>query len=489
MVSTRAWWMISCAAIACGDGFGRRDVTAGITSTSAGAGGDATIGDASTGHDATSDADTTHAGSSASTAASDGDSSSSGDGGSTPTASVVGLDFLCKLINGTSVEDPSANHTHTRFNLRATDLGIPLVIAERLHLFFGDTHGYREIWAIGEDPDSVAHVDAAAAASDPSVLCTQLEFIVTPDVPSVAADTDASILRDFAVGWMSPPPGEDLSAYIGHHPAPFPAIPGSFEVPSGALAIDDAVYLFWAGKSEFEPHDRMTLSYLVRWDEPRTQPTYQIVRPIDSLPSGALGGRFLQILPFVSDDTIYLFGTGEYRRSGIYLARMPKSALEQGGGEELWDPSAAAWVDPASAIDPVVEREGVGELGGVFVPGPDLWLLMYQHAATIGGTLVSNKIVVRTAPAPEGPWSEQLVVIDMADPLFQLQHCCLAEPCVGEQIWQCQQAGLYGAYPLPNPRVTPADDGSYAVDLPFVVSTWMPYDVVLFEAHLVLAPQ
>ena len=69
------------------------------------------------------------------------------------------------------------------------------------------------------------------------------------------------------------------------------------------------------------------------------------------------------------------------------------------------------------------------------------------------------------------------------------QHCCLAEPCIGEQIWQCASTGLYGAYPLPEPRVTPQDDGTYAVDLPFVVSTWMPYNVVLFEARLLLAPQ
>ncbi len=472
--------------VGCGDGFGRPDDGSDPTSAGDGAGptgasdpsdddGNATTGSP---HDTDDDAST--------------DAESTG-GDAPPGSRVAGLDFHCKLINDESVDDPSANHTHTRFNLRATDLGIPVVIGDALHLFFGDTHGWKEIWAIGEDPDSVAFVDAAAVAADPAVMCTELAFYVTPDLPSVAADTDPSIERDFAVGWMSPPPGEDLSDYIGHHPGPFPAIPGSFEVPTGALAKGDDVWVFWAGKSQFEPYATMNLSYLVRWDPPRDLPEYQIVRAIDALDGGALGGHFIQILPIVEGDTLYLFGTGDFRRTGVHLARMPIDALESGTATELWDPSSGAWIDPTSldaaaraAIQPVVETGSVGELGGLFVPGPDVYLLMYQQAMAAGDALLSNRIVVRTAPAPTGPWSEQLVVIDMADPAFALQHCCLAEPCVGEQIWQCNSAGLYGAYPLPNPRVTAQDDGTHAVDLLFVVSTWMPYDVVLFEARLIL---
>lgn len=472
---------LALAAESCGDDDGRAADGSGPTTASTS---DTTSASSDPGDD---DDDGTPTSTSASDTGADASTDPDGTGGDPPPpSSVAGLDFHCKLINDESVQDPSANETHTRFNLRATDLGIPLVIDESLHFFFGDTHGYEEIWAIGEDPDSVGFVDAAAVAADPAVMCTQLSFLVTPDVPSVAADTDPAIQRDFAAGWMTPPPGESLSDYIGNHPAPFPAIPGSFEVPTGALAIADDVYLFWAGKSQFEPYATMNLSYLVRWDPPRDLPTYQIVRPIDALADGALAGRFIQILPFVEGDTLYMFGTGDFRRTGIHLARMPIAALESGAGTEVWDPAAAAWVDPPAAIDPLVETDGVGEMGGVFIPGPDVYLLMYQHAVTAGDALVSNRVVVRTAPAPTGPWSEQLVVIDMFDPDFMLQHCCLAEPCIGDQIWQCNQAGLYAAYPLPNPRVTPQDDGSYAVDLPFVVSTWMPYDVVLFEARLVL---
>jgi hypothetical protein len=458
---------------------------------------DTGVGDSGENDDdpAAEDGDDTGAGGDTGNPTDDGGSETDDGGAEIPAPSLEGLDFRCKVINAESVEAPTANHTHTRFNLRGTDLGIPVVIGDLLHVFFGDTHGYREIWAIGEDPDSVAFVDAEAAATDPGVLCSDLSFYVTPDVPSVAADTDPTVERDFAAGWMFPPPGEELSSYITHHPAPFPNIPGSFEVPSGALALESDVYLFWAGKSEFEPHHRMTLSYLVRWDPPRQLPEYQIVRPIDSLYDGALGGHFIQILPLLDGDTLYLFGTGEFRRSGIYLARMPVRSLETGAGVEVYDPSSGAWLDPATldsraraAIPPVVETGGVGELGGLFVPGPDVFLLMYQHATIAGDQLASNRVVVRTAPTPTGPWSEQITAIDMFDPAFMLEHCCLSEPCGDAQIWKCDAAGLYGAYPLPTPKVQPRTDGRFDVELPFLVSTWIPYNVVMFEARLALSP-
>jgi hypothetical protein len=404
------------------------------------------------------------------------------------TPQLDGWDLHCKLISDESVEDPTANATHTRFNLRGTDLGIPVEIDGALHLFFGDTHGYRVIWAPGEDPDSVAFVDAAAVAADPTVLCSQLQFYVTPDVPSVAAGVDASIERDFAGGFMVPPRGESIDTYVLNHPEPFPNIPGSFEVPAGALAIDDALYLFWAGRAEFDPYARMTLSYLARWDAPRDLPTYQIVRPIDSMYDGALGGHFMQILPFVVDDAVYMLGTGEYRRSGVYLARVPLRGLESGTGQEVWDPIARAWVEPTAAIEPMFDSDGVGELGGVFVPGPDVFAVMYQrelHGA--GGAITDNRIVLRTAPHPTGPWSDAVTIIDMADPAFQAAHCC-GTTCVGDQILHCNSAGLYGSYVLPYPVVTPQRDGAMLVELPFLASTWNPYNVALFEARVLLQP-
>ncbi len=226
------------------------------------------------------------------------------------TPSVLGYELRCKLISDVGITDPTANDTHHRANLRGTDLGIPLVVDDALFLFFGDTQGNRTIWAPGEDPDSVARVGAVQASDDPDVLCDGLEFLLTRDDPSVAAQDDPTILRDFAASTMTAPPGQALSDYIGDSPPPFPNIPGTFEVPTGALRVGDEVYTWWAGQTTFNPRPQMRLSYLARWDLPRTLPNHQIVRPFDALDEGALGGHFLQAWPVMLGDTVYVLGTG-----------------------------------------------------------------------------------------------------------------------------------------------------------------------------------
>lgn len=400
--------------------------------------------------------------------------------------------FVCKLVSDTELDDPSANHTHTRFNLRGTDLGVPVIAAERLHLFFGDTVGYRVIWDFGEDPDAVGWIDAATVAADPSALCDSLAFLVTPDVPSVAAGTDPSVERDFAGAAMAPPAGETLAQYIAQPAGPFDFMPGTFEVPSGALGRGDQVWLFYAGLVELAP-TRATLGYLATWNV-GDLPSYQIVRPIDRLGDGALGGHFIQIAPVEREGTVWMFGTGDYRRSGVYLARVASDALATGDGTELFDPIAGSWSEAATltseqraAIAPMFDSDGVGELGVQWIPEAEAWIAVYQRELhDAGGNIVDNRIVLRSAAAPEGPWSDALTIIDMADPAFQLAHCCGAT-CPGEQLLHCDVAGLYGAYPLPLVRTTITADGP-ELEIPYVVSTWDPYNVVLMTMRVALAP-
>jgi hypothetical protein len=106
---------------------------------------------------------------------------------------------------------------------------------------------------------------------------------------------------------------------------------------------------------------------------------------------------------------------------------------------------------------------------------------MYQrelHDAE--GGIYDNRVLVRFARKPEGPWSDPVTLSDMADPAFRAQHCC-GVTCQGEQILHCDRAGLYGAYALPTLSYT---DG--LLTLPYLVSTWDPYNVVVFEAHIAL---
>ncbi|AWV88556.1 DUF4185 domain-containing protein [Bradymonas sediminis] len=402
--------------------------------------------------------------------------------------STVGERFICKMINAERVDSPTANQTHTRFNLRATDLGAPAIVDGRLHLFFGDTHGYRDIWRIGEDPDSVGHVSFEAAKADLSVLCRDLAFYVTPDDPSVAHRSDPAIQRDFEGGFLAPPPGEPLSNYVTRRllESEHGAFAGSFEVPSGAITTDSGTYIFWSGRVREEVEWEMSRGFVARWNSAGASPLfYQILYAVDDLIDGrALGGHFVQNAPVEHDGQLYLFGTGRYRKDGVHLARKPVTAIEQPGGFEIYNPQSNTWVDPTALSEPeraalpaIIDEShrGIGELGVQYVPEADLFVMMFQQ---IKG---SNAIHLLVSREPTGPW-QRTRVIDMSDPLFLSKHCCSdSGACHGDAIWRCAEAGLYAPYPLPLIRAEQRGEDTWRLSVPYVVSTWTPYNVVLFE--------
>lgn len=402
--------------------------------------------------------------------------------------------LVCKLISGDELGYESDNRTHTRFNLRGTDLGIPAIVGDDLTLFFGDTHGWRDIWRVGEDPDSVARVSLSAARADLRALCDQLDFYVTADTPSVAAAGDPSILRDFEGAYLTAPPGERIRDYIDR-PVPFfetetGSFAGSFEVPAGALGRPDGAYVFWATRPGTGSIGPMRLSFLARWaGGPRLN--QQILYPLDDLAWGRpLGGHFLQVSPVERDGFLYLFGTGEYRRDGVHVARKPIAQIDVPGGFELYDPRLGDWIaatsigaDERAAIPAVLDEDvrGIGELGVQYVDSAGLFVMMFQQLSDTSG---GNNMVLSVAQRPEGPWTS-VPIITMHDPLFAARHCCVGDRCPGEQILHCDRAGLYGIYPLPLIESTRTSEG-VVLDVPFTASTWQPYNVVLFRTRVLV---
>jgi hypothetical protein len=397
-----------------------------------------------------------------------------------PSVELLDRDFGCKLINRANEYDPTTNQLQTRFNIRGADLGLSLAIDSYLYLFFGDTLGYRAIWSVAE-ADSVARIPLATVQSDLTTLCRQLDFYVTADPRSVASGEDPTVLRDFAAAFIYPPPGEPLSRFVSSAPLGQPNIPGHLEVPSGVLRDRDQTYVFYASGSVELPFTHPTRSFLARWDEPNT-PGYDVVTLLDHLTNGDLGGHFIQISPVQRGDYTYLFGTGLLRRSAIYLARTRD--VEDPTEYELYDAVAQRWQRAASltqseraSIAPIAEQSGVGELSAFYVAKLGLFGLLYQRELRNGtGQIVDNRVLARFSSSPEGRWSDAVTISDMGESEFRAQHCCGAT-CAGDEILHCERAGLYAAYALP---FISADEGVLRV--PYLVSTWDPYNVVLFEA-------
>lgn len=410
--------------------------------------------------------------------------------------SMTSRELVCKLISGKELDFESDNHTHTRFNLRGTDLGTPTIIGDSLHLFFGDTHGYRQIWRVGEDPDSVARVSYSAARADLRELCRNLDFYVTNDIPSVAAHLDSRIQRDFQGGYLTAPAGERIREYIDR-PVPFfetetGSFAGSFEVPTGAVTHNGETYIFWStrpGTGEIGP---MRLNFIAHWPHAGVGPlSYQILYKVDSLEElgqgRPLGGHFLQIAPIVRDEYLYIFGTGRYRRDGVHLARKPATDIQTPGGFELFDPRNGTWTPAESlseaeraGIPAVIDEDvrGIGELGVQYVEDAGLYVMMFQQLSQSSG---GNQMGMRVAPSPQGPWGK-VNIITMHDPIFAAQHCCVPNMnCDDGRVIRCDKGGLYGIYPLPLIEAREQGEGRWELTVPFVASTWVPYNVVLFR--------
>jgi hypothetical protein len=118
-------------------------------------------------------------------------------------------------------------------------------------------------------------------------------------------------------------------------------------------------------------------------------------------------GAFLK--PGPGDPYLYSFGTPSGRGGSAYVARMLPGAVPDLRRYEYWNSDNNAWVpgNPGAAT-PVIPGP-VGEMSAQY----NTYLRQYLTLYTNGG----NDVVMRTAPAPQGPWSpEQVIVPSMQFP-------------------------------------------------------------------------
>ena len=76
-----------------------------------------------------------------------------------------------------------------------------------------------------------------------------------------------------------------------------------------------------------------------------------------------------------------------------------------------------------------------------------------------------------------------MTILDMADPQFRSRYCCaIDDDCAGEQMFNCDRTGFYGAYLLPRARVeTDASGTPAAITVAYTLSSFSPYNVGLYE--------
>ncbi|MFT4030185.1 MAG: DUF4185 domain-containing protein [Protaetiibacter sp.] len=216
-------------------------------------------------------------------------------------------------------------------------------------------------------------------------------------------------------------------------------------IPTHGFSTGDAMYLHWMSvrhwgvPSEWEVNE----SGLARSTDDG-----QSWEVLDSPRWGGESG-FVQISPYRVGDELYVWGITHGRFSGVHLARVPITQVEDAGawryltgvvdGEPQWGEN------PDDAT--IIVDDTVGELSVVWNDYLDRWLMSYLDP--------TDGIVLREGITPWGPWSDE----------FQL-------------LGPAEVPGPYA--PFMNAKYT--EDGGRVIY--FTLSIWDPYNVFWYRAEL-----
>lgn len=353
---------------------------------------------------------------------------------------------ICQLVGDYDKErnEPTENQTFSRYQLSATDLGVPFQDGDTTWIAFGDTWGI-----VGGDRDAIAYT------------------------------TDKNPEDGLALNFVN----ENNQYY----PVTIPGISqGAFEVPVEGLIVNSQMYIYHTtGHNSVKTMGR---SVLARGDRVEGR-GFSYLYTLSSL--YFINVSIVQadaadwnLLPENQGKGLVIFGSGNYRESHVYLAFQPESGIENpetiryfAGLDEkeqpLWD------TDEKNAL-PVfpMSEPSVGELSVSYNPFIKRWILMYNCGNPRG-------INVRTAENPWGPWSNPQVIFHPWDDngYCHFMHtswthdkCDAVHDTNRENVW----GGEYGPYQFEH--FATGDDTSTTIY--FTLSTWNPYTVVLMKAGL-----
>jgi hypothetical protein len=345
------------------------------------------------------------------------------------------------------------SRTLSRAGIVGTDLGSSVDLGDRVVFLFGDT------WPDPGLGDTVAWSTAAQPHSN-----LQLTFATD----SLGRFKTFVLRSAFFPGWLGGT--------------------GAFEVPTGGFARAGQIYIIYSqGHSDQGPV--MHSSVMCRADPvdlSELTVLYQVSQVSD--------GHFINAAPVVhraqpSDPwMVYIWGSGDYRKSHVYLARVPLASVDdpQKSAWRYW--TGQTWGAHEQAAGPlfVDQPPGVGELSAAWLAPLGRWLLTYQLDCPRG-------VWYRTAASPTGPYSAPRL-------LYHPDWPGVGYGAVMHRSWKAGGAmgtdmlydrgrgeewgGEYAPYIVS--RFIRAD-GCDRAQIAFTLSSWNPYQAHLFTATLELS--
>ena len=165
------------------------------------------------------------------------------------------------------------------------------------------------------------------------------------------------------------------------------------------------------------------------------------VRPVGGGNQNFQMGAFLK--PGPGDPYLYSFGTPSGRAGSAYIARVAPNQVPDLTKWEYWNGNAWVPSDAAAAV-PVIPGP-VGEMSAQYNTYLNQYLALYCNGA--------NDVVMRTSPAPQGPWSPEQVLVRSSE----------------------IPGGIYAPYLHP---------WSQGKELYYNLSQWSTYNVMLLKTTL-----
>ena len=340
---------------------------------------------------------------------------------------------VCQLTGDfdRAAKAPTLSLTGKRFGVTATDLGSSFEHKGKLYFLFGDTWGRpgdRDVlgWTESQNPDKI-----------------ELHFYKAKDGK-----------------WL---------------PLTVPGIKqGAFEIPSGGISIGGTIYVVCT--TDHSPKKVMGRSLLASsTDDGRTfQMLYELSRT-----------KFINVSFWTAGDWLYIYGSGEYRKSNVFLARLKPTEIGQrsrlqyfGGTTPKGQPR---WSSKEADAAPLFQQPQVGEFSVSYLKPIKRYVMLYNAEKPRGITL-------RSARAPWGPWSSGVVIFDPGrdNGYGHFMHISskakknaddLSDPKRQEE-W----GGEYGPYIMS--RFTTGTGGRCRIY--FTMSTWNPYQVMVMRSDLKL---
>lgn len=337
---------------------------------------------------------------------------------------------VCQLTGDfdRALGQPTRSQTGQRWGVMGTDLGSSFEHRGKLFFLFGDTWGRPGLrdalaWTSSHEPDTI-----------------NLNFYRAEDGK-----------------WLPlAVPGVSL---------------GAFEVPSGGVSIGGKMYVVFT--TDWAPEKYLMGRSVLAVSEDDGK-SFKALYDLSN-------SKFINVSFWSSKGWLYIFGSGPYRRSSVYLARIKLNQIATRSALCYWHGNGPQqWPRQEQEAVPLFQHDVVGEFSVTYSQPVKRYIMLYNSGNPRG-------IIMRSAGTPWGPWSAGTIIFDpWRDHGYgQFMHIASnfkagLNDTVNDPQRENEWGGEYGPYLMA--RFTTGNRNQCRIF--YTMSTWNPYQVVIMRTDL-----